>query len=506
MWSLTDGSEINRFTWSDDILSFAWSRDGRLLAISDLSASLTLVDAMDDYRTLAQTAVSEVCGMIKFSPDCRCLYALFFDGVARCHFFPLDINVENDSDFTLDVLPDQAYYHPWEFELCSETGFLLGDPFWFPSEGDSILSRRPGLACVLNEKSVLTVAYVASTIEMLQLDELTKESARVSITTAWEVALTLNGDTLYAITTTDGSPATLVGWDISSGMFKPGKRVFEETGGNLVAVREGVLLQTSCDTFELWNFELSECIRSWTDLGAISKVIPISKERVAFEVKSASQEESKVIIVDTTREGIASTITIDGNFIGCNSECHVISAAHGNLQMQCGDKVLWKISEPSKNSGRHRCTTFSPTEQYCVFAVQEVFFGTLSMYVLDVISGKTLRTLQPRSSDFPDFSTVVDFDCKFVADEEYITCFSGLSRSHFLQLCNVKSGDLLCEIAVESHVYSLAACPRERLIAIGFDDSKMNFKVLRVKLPGDKHRRKRAKGQVSLIRNKVTMQ
>jgi len=30
MWSLTDGSEINRFTWSDDIVSFAWSRDGRL--------------------------------------------------------------------------------------------------------------------------------------------------------------------------------------------------------------------------------------------------------------------------------------------------------------------------------------------------------------------------------------------------------------------------------------------------------------------------------------------
>jgi len=35
MWSLTDGSEKYRFTWSDDIVSFAWSRDGRLLAISD---------------------------------------------------------------------------------------------------------------------------------------------------------------------------------------------------------------------------------------------------------------------------------------------------------------------------------------------------------------------------------------------------------------------------------------------------------------------------------------
>jgi len=107
MWSLTDGSEINRFTWSDDIGSFAWSRDGRLLAISDLSASLTLVDVMDDYRTLAQTTISEACRLIKFSPDCRCLYALVFNAY-RCDFFPLDINMENDGDFSLDVLHDQA--------------------------------------------------------------------------------------------------------------------------------------------------------------------------------------------------------------------------------------------------------------------------------------------------------------------------------------------------------------------------------------------------------------
>jgi len=77
---------------------------------------------------------------------------------------------------------------------------------------------------------------------------------------------------------------------------------------------------------------------------------------------------------------------------------------------------------------------------------------------------------------------------------------------HLLGLFNVKSGDLLSEIALESSVCSLAACPRARLIAIGLKYSKANFKVLRVKLPGDKHRRKRAKGQVSLTNNKVTIQ
>jgi len=412
-------------------------------------------------------------------------------------------------DFSLDVLPGQAYYHPWEFESCSETGFLSGDPFCFPYEGDAIPSREPGLAFVLNGKSVLTVAFGGSAIEMLQLDKLTKESARVSITTARKVAFSLNGDTLYVITTTDGSPATLVGWDISSGMLKPGNKAFEETGEfykyNLIAVREGVLLQTSRDTFELWNFELSDCIQSWrTGLRYIPKVypqvIPISEERVAFEVQSASEEESKVIIVNTTREGIASTITIHGNFIGCNSKCHVISGAHGKLQMLSGDKVLWKKSQPFKCFVFTRCNTFSPTERYCVFAAAEDIFDTINMWVLDVISG-TLRTLQPHTNDF----LVFDFDCKFVSDDECITSgFSDRTRGGFLQMFNVKSGDLLSEIAVEGRVYSLAACPHERLIAIGFEDSKMNFKVLRVKLPGDKNRRKIAKGQVIREQSYIT--
>ena len=303
MWSLKDGSEINRFTWSDDIVSFAWSRSGRLLAISDLSGSLTLVDVMDGYRTLAQTTISEVCGMIKFSPDCRCLHSLVLNS-ATCHLFLVDVNMENDDNFSLDVLRSEVSYYPWEFESCSEPGFLLGDPFYLPSEGDTIHPWKLSLAFVLNEKSVLTVRYGQSVIEMLQLDELAKDSAGRSKTTARKVVLSLSGDTLYVITTTKGSPATLMAWDITSGMFKPGKRVIEQTGGfnkyNLVAVREGVLLQTSHKALELLNVELSECIRSWTDLEYITEVIPISEKRVACEVQSAPPVQREVF---RTRRG-----------------------------------------------------------------------------------------------------------------------------------------------------------------------------------------------------------
>ena len=487
MWSLTDGSEINRFAWSDDIVSFAWSPDGRLLAISDLSGSVGLLDLVDGYRT--QETISDVYGMIKFSPDCRCFYTLDFNS-AWCDLLRLDVNIENDGNFSLDVLTDEMSYQPWEFESCSETGFLLGDPFCFPSERDTHDSQRPSLAFVLNNQSVLTVAYSSSIIEMLQLDNLTKDSAEVFKTTVTKVVLSLSGDTLFVLTTPKGSRSTLMGWDISSGMFKPRKlRVCHYTGWfggcNLVALSEGVLCQTSPFALELWNFELSKCIRRWTDLEYILKVIPISEERVACK------GISEVIIVATTRKGIESKITIDGIFLACNSKCHVITAGDEELQMQCGHKVLWKIpvSLPY-NFGISTCVTLSPTEQYCVLQ-------TLELYVLDVVSGKTLHKFYRSKYD-------CDYDCKFISDEECVVYF-GDELGYFLRLFNVKSGDLLGQIALESRVYSLAACPRESLFAIGFRDSKMKFKVLRVKLPGDKHSRK-SKGQVLLISNKVTIQ
>ena len=81
-----------------------------------------------------------------------------------------------------------------------------------------------------------------------------------------------------------------------------------------------------------------------------------------------------------------------------------------------------------------------------------------------------------------DYSFLKNLDCKFVSDQECVTNFCDELR-FCLRLFNVKSGDLLSEIAMESEVYSLAAFPSKRLIAIGCVGSKLNFKVLQVKLP-----------------------
>ena len=127
--------------------------------------------------------------------------------------------------------------------------------------------------------------------------------------------------------------------------------------------------------------------------------------------------------------------------------------------------------------------TFSPSEQYCLLAIHREF------YVLDAVSGETLRTLPYRTHDHYMYIPET-FDCTFVSDEECVALFSDSLGDHFLELFNIKSGDLLSEIAMESCVYSLTACPRMGLIAVAFKDSKVDFKVLWLKLPGDKHSRK----------------
>ena len=483
MWSLTDGSEINRFSWNDDIASFALSRDGRLLAFSDFRGSINLRDVMDDYRTLAQTTISVVWGVIKFSSDCQCLYCL--DSVL-CDLFRLDVNVGDDGGLSLDIWHNEGSYHPWEFESSSEPGFLLGDPFYLPPIRDDTYLWNPGLAFVLNKQSVLRVSPGDSIIEMLQLDELTEDSARDSEAFVRNVVFSLNGDRLFIITN-----RKLMVLDILSGMFKPGKKLPRRVKDilQLVAVREGLLLQTSKDTLELWDFELRECIRSWNALEYICEVMSISEDQVACSVlknpilldTARTEVRKQVIIVDTARKGFVSTIAIHGDFVACSSKCRVITTDRKELQMQRGAVVLWKIAVPSRPFGFYRFKSFSPTKQYMILG------DSNKIYVLDVALGRTLRTLQPRMHEC--YLLKAD-NFKFISDEEYVACLCVDYSLYCLQVFNVKSGDLLSEIALEDHVNRLLACPHERLVAISFMDSKLNFKVLRVKLPGDQHSRR----------------
>ena len=467
MWSLKNGSEITRTIRNEDVLSFAWSPDGKQLAISNSTGSISIVDAMDCFRTLIETVIPNVCGMIKFSPDCRSLFCMsragFWGGQG---VFRLNINM---AEFPSCTLHGCESYVPWDSESHSEAGFLLRDPF---SSGDS------EFVFVLNEQSVLRGHFDDDFIDMLNISELRENDREATSMRIREIAFSLSGETVYVVG--DATETTVSAWDVSSGELLAEKSIrahviSPDHRSRLVTVKEGVLLTTTSGTLELWNSELSQCVRNWTHINGITGMIPISEERVACEARN------QVIFLDTTNGEIVATIPTNhhGDLVACNSKCQLLTHRSRSFQLSDGNTTIWRNRG---RLGRLARGMFSLSEQFVVIFVDEIGFATTSVYVLDAISGQTLHILPEDSGQY--------FDCKFISDEECVISCGTSSRDYCLQLFNVKSGDLLSVLHLDSEANCVAACPRKRLLAIAQSDSKHGFKLIKVQLPQDKDIRK----------------
>ena len=123
LWSLENGSEVDRILEDEDILSFAWSGDGRLLVISHSSGVISLYDVMCNFRKLTQMATPEVCGMVKFSPDHRSIFGCALKGRFLHFLFCLKVVKEANNTFTLTIVSGDSE----TFESFNDCGFLFGD-------------------------------------------------------------------------------------------------------------------------------------------------------------------------------------------------------------------------------------------------------------------------------------------------------------------------------------------------------------------------------------------
>ena len=433
---------------------------------------------MDGFRTLVEMIIPGVgvCGMIKFSPDCKSLFCCpstkrsFWDDrhlgeVEKEKYLAcLNINMEKRISCTFY---HHEFYIPWEFESHSEAGFLLGDP---------ISSALNEFCFVLNKQTVLSGSPFWSFINMLNVKVMHLFPQPVSSCfRRSSIVFSLSGEIVY-VSSPDKAAVSV--WNVSSRQLHiEQKRKIEYHHNLLAAVKEGVLLLTETNGFELWNFDLSQCV--WNvQIGniitnRIRKVIPISEELVACEV------DKKVVILDTTSGKIVWTILIgsDEKVITCNSKCQLlIMTALGSVQLWDGKTTLWKNATINLFDVTFRFRLcegsgfFSPSEQYVVI------FSSPSegkAHVVDSVSGETLHIL---GSGFHR-------NIEFISDEE---CVISSQRDYCLKLFNVKTGDLLSEIHPERELELLAACPRRRLLAIGESDYEHEFKLIQVHLPQDK--------------------
>ena len=483
LWSVTNGTEICRTTRCKDVVSFAWSRDGKLLAISHATGLICLVGVGTGFRTLAEMTTSKVCGMIKFAPDHRSLFCkhtppISLDLSRQDHFlFRLNVNNENDHTFSLDVFYNRVSYVPWKFESHSECGFLLGDPILCAFDG--FTQKEEGVAFSLTEKSVL-ISYRndREIIELLNVNELTKRTnaacastSLANITSVKKVAFSLKGESIYVASGAAVETVSLL--DISSRKLKAEKSSWTIT--SLVPVREGVLFTTTKRTLELWNFQLSVCVRTWPNLsdGTTVYLTPVSEDVVAYVDCTFFSEQ--VTFLDTTSGDALLTMKLpNAVFVGCNRKLQVITIDNQCLLQLRGDDVtLWYKDSPYSSFYRNTTGLFSPGEQFFILFRR----GLKGGFVLNAVSGRTRHVF---------CKDEWLYICKFVGNEECIICSEESTRHHFIRLFNVKSGDQLTVIDMESKVICLDTNPRKQLIAIGLEQSKYNFKLIQVKLPGSK--------------------
>ena len=453
LWSLENGSEVDRILEDEDILSFAWSGDGRLLAISHSSGVISLYDVMCNFRKLTQMDTPDVFGMVKFSPDHRFILCCAVTDVVHTRFF--SIKVVKDAHNT-GFCSTNVFYGYENFDPFNDCGFLFGD--LIPKE-----RHLHQTMFVLDQQRLLRSSGGA--IEMEDTKDI-KESYQGVSPGAKGIALSLDDQTVFV-----ASETSVTAYEASSGKLKAKINCGLKLYRPLCPVRGGVLIITNESTVELWSGNLAKRIKRWTNLLLVKQVIPISEERVAV----VSVGDVKVL--DTISGKVVLTIPVlQGRVLTCNSKCqllYIIKEAIKflrpdppcSLQLLDGKTVVWR-KQVIESYLVYEVVAFSPTEHFLVVGTTE---GTL---VLDAETGNTLRTLRPSTfSHFCHFTFISDDRCVAISDSDLT-----------LQLLNVKSGELVTAIDVESNVSCLAACPFNRVLAIGLD-STPNFRVIRMHLP-----------------------
>ena len=504
MWNLKNGEEITRTIRNEDVLSFAWSPDGTLLAISHFSGLVCLVDALNCLdTTLAEVATNQPCGMIKFIPDIQFLFCLSWPikRIAetrnyRAHpfRFPLNVSKLPCGTFSLNVLDNELVQDPWNYESSSKGGFLMGDPMFYRISL-RLLPEFFVFAFVLNKQSVLRVLFVYSKITMLKHEDYSGASWRSRFFSfIRSFAFALDGKTIYGTTAGDEG-FQVVSLDVSSGDRKA-EKVIRTPDVLLVPVSEGVLLKETepgADV-QLWNFELSQQIRSWPNLSEVRDIMPFSDHCVAclgrdFEVSILDTSNGNIVkTIPLCHEGFQSTYGLPKVPIVCNSKYQLLSTAHSSVQLSDGKNELWKRTLkfphffPLDLPGM-----FSPTEEFVLVSSINPRSKKLEVLVLEASSGKYIQTL-----------CTVDRirGCAFVSKTECVIVCGNTSESYYcLPLFNVSTGDFLTVLDIDFEPSEcLASCPQKGLIAIGHEDPKCMCAVIQVKQPRDKVNRE-AKGE-----------
>ncbi|XP_068674201.1 uncharacterized protein [Montipora foliosa] len=477
-WNLNNGKEIDRLNSDKEILSFGMSQDGKLVAISHSTGSVCLVDRENGFSTLAEVASSVRFGMIRFSPDSRHFYCS--NRMGAVIMFRLEVTEGPEHLYSIHCIHDWTNCFYFELESHRIGGFLLGDPL-------NVCGPRFYFDVVLNSQSVLRNHPWGGYIALVYGNALLKKRKKILVTEyVKRLRFSLTGESLYAIIFVD-VPIRIIAWDVSTGELKGQKKLDFCSFCELVPLKEGILIATK-STLELWNFDLSVCMRRWS-FGACA-VFPVSDDQVAcltYETREGTIlntvcirgtfKRQEGIILDTVGGDTVATFKLpDRRLIACYRDLQLFTSfefGSSFIEMRQLGKTepLWRAFELQNDRLSFFTGSFSSKGQYIVVRDKG------DAYILDAGSGNVRL----------EFSDVTN--CKFISDEECIFLKSVRQDRGRLELFNVSSGDLLTVMDVDREYvrgnFPLATCPGMGLIAI-CSNKQSDVKIIKVMHPEEK--------------------
>ena len=314
LWSMENGEALKIITWDDAITSFAISQDGSKIAFGDVKCSVYLVD-VDRWRgeVLFQREQS-ACGLMHFTPDNEALVCGYFhytmDMIAYGHYGWVS-EVDIKSSFLLcqfktsQLTRRDLILWPIEPTTLADRFFLVED---LPSSCvNNVLSVFPfletGFFRKLNEEMALvgspSFKYVA-TVDADFQNEVNSSFTRQAVK---EVLFSFEGDAIYSISSDrneyDGSKVLVTVIRMSTHEILA-KTTFNCPSLSLVPTKEGVVICLKHQAPELWNFELTEFIRSLTRLTCSEKLVRLSDELIACPLpcRTLTPDELRSELVD----------------------------------------------------------------------------------------------------------------------------------------------------------------------------------------------------------------
>ena len=553
IWYMENGQKLAVINWDEEISSFTISGDVSLIAISDVTGEIAIISVINDFGFRFPDAGKDdwVCGLMHFTSDndtlvCGCL--LFTCNDYLCPFDELEPEERKPTVSLINPLNNVSLSDP-HFEPVDPRTFVLWPSappsaltkctFMEQDEGPSWVSKVQreipylfsGSYISLNDETILVGSPDHKYVTMLNIGLLQSESdstysSNVNVGVR-KIIFSMEGDAVYVVSSgqfvcLSSQEVKITIWRLSSREFLKTKTFFGPV--SIVPTKEGLVLFKNDRVAELWNFDLSECIRSILKLTSDTNIlysvtlIPVSDELIAFYYSPQSRESIYIRSLQESEENenlhddllecttledctdycldFISTTSVQGGKlvsslrftsydkggylynISCNSPSNVLVCRFEGKFWRPIDEGQVTVSLLNKGSVKWERTVDNShvLDEHMIFSPKNEFVVTWNtldegqgLHVLDADTGETLHVLLRDQNDI--------IECKFLDDESLVCC----SGDNFLRLCNVRTGDLLSILDIGEQPLCLGACLNQPLVAIGLSGTRIKF--VHVQLP-----------------------